>query len=246
MLSPRLGVSAGFSVLTEPPLPEPSLHPNLLSYGPESLPHSCGQEVYRLDTGGRGEDQNSSHCLFSPPPCPEMWAPLHPLPRPPPGALHSRVGRRKELHADRECGFTAGDSCPALLAQGEEGPPWSQQTRTQAYGHSRSFLRGPVVPGFSLHQPCTSLGDIAGRHRWPGLLSPNGLFLSSVSESRTTSPAVGSPSARARRVRTHLLPRAPGPPGGATPGFAVGSAAASCAVGLWASPLLFLGPGVPV
>lgn len=157
---------------------------------------------------------------------------------------------------------------PAFQSGEEEGTA-SGQRRVRI--HSGAFVSSPTRPGRGGAALVTANGDsglrtlqvfperprgpglltppalhVARRHRWPGLLSPNGLFLSRVSESRTASPAVGSPSNRARRVRTHLLSRAPGPPGGATPGFAVGSAAASCAVGLWASPLLFLGPGVPV
>lgn len=98
------------------------------------------------------------------------------------------------------------------------GPPGSQRTGTQAskllsFG---SFRAAPVGLGFFLRRPSTSLG---GGGSWPGPLGPDGLFLSSVTVSGTAARAAGSPSACASRVRAPSLLGAPGPPGGAKPGF---------------------------
>lgn len=64
-----------------------------------------------------------------------------------------------------------------------------------------SFGAAPVVPGFSLRCPSTSLGGGGKGGSWPGPLGSDRLFLSGVRVSRTAARAAGSPSACASRVR---------------------------------------------
>eukprot|EP00071_Canis_lupus_P029596 XP_022263153.1 collagen alpha-1(I) chain-like [Canis lupus familiaris] len=125
----------------------------------------------------------------------------------------------------------------ALRADGAEGPA----ARGTANGDPgpqllQTFSERPGGPGLLLAP--TQL--VAGRgNAWPGPLSPDGFFLPLVRASRT--------AARAARGQGALASRSPRPARGRyARGLEVGPAAASRAVGLGASPLLFLGPGVPV
>ncbi|XP_048954612.1 collagen alpha-1(I) chain-like [Canis lupus dingo] len=122
-------------------------------------------------------------------------------------------------------GGTARGRAARGTANGDPGPQLLQ-----------TFSERPGGPGLLLAP--TQL--VAGRgNAWPGPLSPDGFFLPLVRASRT--------AARAARGQGALASRSPRPARGRyARGLEVGPAAASRAVGLGASPLLFLGPGVPV
>lgn len=93
------------------------------------------------------------------------------------------------------------------------------RTGTQA---SRLSLAVSERPRWSWASPFAALARLWGR-RLPVWASGSWqLFLSTVRVSRTAARAAGSPSACAWRVREHAPPGAPGPPGGAKPGFEVG------------------------
>ena len=121
--------------------------------------------------GGRGEDQKLQPLsLLAPTPSPSVGSPLR---RP------AFQGREEGLHSERgELGLTAGDPCPAQLAQREEGPPGSRRTGTQA---SKLLPALSERPRSSRASPSLSHHVAGGGGSWPGPLGSGRLFLSSVS-----------------------------------------------------------------
>ncbi|CAD7673028.1 unnamed protein product [Nyctereutes procyonoides] len=209
-----------------PPPTQPAPKPFVLRRAPRVYPAPENQKYIGWIRGeGRASKLQSPSLLAatSPPQCGPPPA-RRPAFRSGGGEGGTARGRRRVRTASSPTRPESGRAARGT-ANGDPGPQLLQ-----------TFSERPGGPGLLL--PPTQL--VAGRgNAWPGPLSPDGFFLPLVRASRTAARAARGPGA--------LASRSPPPARGRyARGLEVGPAAASRAVGLGASPLLFLGPGVPV